>query len=132
AAACKVQAHSRPLRRQPRGNAPGGRCLRHRTGNRPVRQRHKGGTYLLYEQTRSCKGDKGQPFRHHMIKVLSGKIEELDMKETLRYLGYAGVKSADGIEGVMEECRGMILPVLAPKAVYEEFPLIHGEENRLD
>ena len=34
-----------------------------------------------------------------MIKVLSGKIEELDMKETLRYLGYAGVKSADGIEG---------------------------------
>ena len=67
-----------------------------------------------------------------MIKVLSGKIEELDMKETLRYLGYAGVKSADGIEGVMQECRGMILPVLAPKAVYEEFPLIHGEENRLD
>ena len=45
-----------------------------------------------------------------MIKVLSGKIEELDMKETLRYLGYAGVKSADGIEGVLEECRGMILP----------------------
>ena len=67
-----------------------------------------------------------------MIKVLSGKIEELDMKETLRYLGYAGVKSADGIEGVLEECRGMILPVLAPKAVYEEFPLIHGQENRLD
>lgn len=67
-----------------------------------------------------------------MIKVLSGKIEELDMKETLRYLGYAGVKSADGIEGVLEECRGMILPVLAPKAVYEEFPLIQGEENRLD
>lgn len=67
-----------------------------------------------------------------MIKVLSGKIEELDMKETLRYLGYAGVKSADGIEGVLEECRGMILPVLAPKAVYEEFPLIHSEEYRLD
>ena len=29
-----------------------------------------------------------------MIKVLSGKIEELDMKETLRYLGYAGVAYA--------------------------------------
>lgn len=56
-----------------------------------------------------------------MAKILSGRIEKLDIKETLRYLGYAGVKSVEGIEQLLAECEGMLMPVLAPKAVYEIF-----------
>ena len=67
-----------------------------------------------------------------MLKLLSGHIERLDMRETLRYLGYAGVKNADGIEGLLEECQKMILPELAPRAVYDVFPLTRGEGEELD
>lgn len=66
------------------------------------------------------------------MKVISGKITQLDRKEALRYLGYAGVKSAQGIEDMFEECENLILPVLAPKAVYAPFPLAKGENNLLD
>lgn len=64
--------------------------------------------------------------------LLNGKIEKLDIKETLRYLGYAGVKSAEGIEELISECEELILPVLAPKAVYEVFPLTRGEGEELN
>ena len=64
--------------------------------------------------------------------VLTGKIDKLDIKETMRYLGYAGVKSADGLDGLIAECEGLIQPVLAPKAVYDVFPLTHGEGEALD
>lgn len=64
--------------------------------------------------------------------VVNGKISALDIKETLRYLGYAGVKSTDGIEGLISECESLILPVLAPKAVYTTFPLSRGEGAELD
>lgn len=67
-----------------------------------------------------------------MITVLSGKINQLDVRETLRYLGYAGVKSAEGMEDVMSGCERMIMPVLAPKAVYDVFPLNRGGDNQLD
>ncbi len=66
------------------------------------------------------------------MKVVNGKISALDIKETLRYLGYAGVKSADGIEGLISECESMILPSLSPKAVYSSFPLERGEGVNLD
>ena len=66
------------------------------------------------------------------MKVVNGKISALDIKETLRYLGYAGVKSADGIEGLISECESMILPALSPKAVYSSFPLERGEGVNLD
>ena len=64
--------------------------------------------------------------------VVNGKISALDIKETLRYLGYAGVKSTDGIEWLISECVSLILPVLAPKAVYTTFPLSRGEGVELD
>ena len=64
--------------------------------------------------------------------VLTGKIDKLYIKETMRYLGYSGVKSADGLDGLIAECEGLILPVLAPKAVYDVFPLMHGEGEALD
>ena len=67
-----------------------------------------------------------------MPMVLTGKIDKLDIKETMRYLGYAGVKSADGLDGLIAECEGLIQPVLAPKAVYDVFPLTHGEGEALD
>ena len=67
-----------------------------------------------------------------MAKILSGRIEKLDIKETLRYLGYAGVKSVEGIEQLLAECEGMLMPVLAPKAVYDVFPLTRGEGDFLD
>ena len=66
------------------------------------------------------------------MNVVSGRIEALDLKETLRYLGYAGVASTEGIEGLISECEGLILPVLAPKAVYRAFPLSRGEGVELD
>lgn len=67
-----------------------------------------------------------------MLKLLSGHIEQLDIKETLRYLGYAGVKDVSGIEGLLEECEKLIVPELAPRAVYDVFPLTHGEGEALD
>ena len=67
-----------------------------------------------------------------MLKLLSGHIEQLDMGETLRYLGYAGVKNGNGIEGLLEECEKLLLPELAPRAVYDVFPLRRGEGEELD
>lgn len=67
------------------------------------------------------------------MKVVTWRLPFLDRKETLRYLGYAGVKSAEGIEGLLNECEALIMPVLAPKAVYAPFPLefLGGERMNL-
>ena len=67
-----------------------------------------------------------------MPTVLTGKIEKLDIKETMRYLGFAGVKSAEGMEELLSECENLILPVLAPKAVYEVYPLTRCGGEALD
>ncbi len=66
------------------------------------------------------------------MKVISGKITRPDKRETLRYLGYAGVKNAQGMEELLAECEALILPQLAPKAVYEAYPLSRGADGRLD
>ncbi len=70
-----------------------------------------------------------------MINFLSGHIEQLDLRETMRYLGYAGVKRADGMESLISECEKMILPELAPRAVYSVYPFSRegeGEEEVLN
>ena len=67
------------------------------------------------------------------MKVVTWRLPALDRKETLRYLGYAGVKSTDGMEWLLDECESLIMPVLAPKAVYAPFPLefLGGERMNL-
>ncbi|MCD7729304.1 MAG: Vitamin B12 dependent methionine synthase activation subunit [Clostridia bacterium] len=58
-----------------------------------------------------------------MIRFLSGKITKIDKKQTMIFLGYAGVKDLDGAEKIYAECEQMILPVVAPKACYELFDI---------
>lgn len=65
------------------------------------------------------------------MKVVRGKITAIDRREAVRYMGYAGVKSAQGIEDVIEECEALLLPVLSPVAVYAPFPL-KAEGDALD
>ena len=67
------------------------------------------------------------------MKVVTWRLPALDRKETLRYLGYAGVKSTDGMEWLLDECEALIMPALAPKAVYAPFPLefLGGERMNL-
>ena len=48
------------------------------------------------------------------MKVVTWRPPALDRRETLRYLGYAGVKSTDGMEWLLDECETLIMPVLAP------------------
>lgn len=64
-----------------------------------------------------------------MITFLSGYIERIDMRETMRYLGYAGVKSADGMDSLFFECEKMILPELAPRAVYDVYDISREGEG---
>lgn len=66
------------------------------------------------------------------MKVVTWRLPALDRKETLRYLGYAGVKSTDGMEWLLDECEALIMPVLAPKAVYAPFPLEFLGEERMN
>ncbi|MCD8372371.1 MAG: Vitamin B12 dependent methionine synthase activation subunit [Clostridia bacterium] len=58
-----------------------------------------------------------------MIKLLNGKVDAIDKKQTLLFLGYAGVNNLDGVEDVYRECEKMILPALAPKACYRLFDI---------
>ncbi len=58
-----------------------------------------------------------------MIKLVSGNVPYIDKKQTLLFLGYAGVNNLDGVEEVYSECEKMILPVLAPKACYTLFDI---------
>lgn len=66
------------------------------------------------------------------MKVVTWRLPALDRRETLRYLGYAGVKSTDGMEWLLDECETLIMPVLAPKAVYAPFPLEFLGEERMN
>ena len=67
-----------------------------------------------------------------MPALIEGKLDGIDLPETMRYLGYAGVRSASGMEGLMAECEALILPALSPRAVYDVFPLKRGEGEELD
>ena len=66
------------------------------------------------------------------MKVVTWRLPARDRRETLRYLGYAGVKSTDGMEWLLDECEALIMPVLAPKAVYAPFPLEFLGEERMN
>lgn len=66
------------------------------------------------------------------MKVVTWQLPALDRRETLRYLGYAGVKSTVGMEWLLDECEALIMPVLAPKAVYAPFPLEFLGEERIN
>lgn len=64
-----------------------------------------------------------------MIKFLNGKINQIDRKQTLIFLGYSGVKSLEGVEDVYAECEKMLLETLTPKACYTTFDIAFcGEE----
>ncbi|MDE6867996.1 MAG: Vitamin B12 dependent methionine synthase activation subunit [Clostridia bacterium] len=65
-----------------------------------------------------------------MINFFSG-AGRLDRKETLRYLGYYGVKEDSVISGVIDECEKLILPALRPAACYAAYE-ISREEGVLD
>ena len=58
-----------------------------------------------------------------MIKVITGK-GKIDRKETLRYLGYYGVKDESGLNEVITECEKLILPALRPAACYATFDIV--------
>ena len=51
----------------------------------------------------------------------------VDRKETLRYLGYYGVKDTCGIENELDECEKLLIPALSPKACFEEFCISRGD-----
>lgn len=63
-----------------------------------------------------------------MISVLSGKIDRVDRKETLRYLGYYS-KNADfsGIESVARECEREILEAQNLKACFDVYAIVRGQ-----
>lgn len=65
-----------------------------------------------------------------MITLSQGE-GRIDRKETLRYLGYYGVKDAGGIEDVFNECERLLLPALTPKACYAEYEIVRGERLNL-
>lgn len=66
-----------------------------------------------------------------MIKVITGK-GRIDRKETLRYLGYYGVKEETGINALLDECEKLILPALRPVACYSLFDIVReGDELNL-
>lgn len=66
-----------------------------------------------------------------MIKVITGK-GRTDRKETLRYLGYYGVKEEGSLSGVLDECEKLILPALRPVACWSLFDIVReGDELNL-
>ena len=68
-----------------------------------------------------------------MVEILSGEIKKLDKKQTLRYLGYYGVESLNGIEAAYSECEKAALECIQPRACYGVFDIVIGEnEGELD
>ena len=48
----------------------------------------------------------------------------VDIKETLRYLGYYGGANFEDMQSELEACEKLITPALAPKAYAEEFKIV--------
>jgi hypothetical protein len=58
--------------------------------------------------------------------IFTEGVGRVDIRETMRYLGYYGVKDAGDMQAVIDECKDIILPVLAPVACYECYPITRG------
>lgn len=61
-----------------------------------------------------------------MITMLEGACR-VDRKETLRYLGYYGVKYGGDLEEILCECEAFMLSAAKPRACYESYPVKIGE-----
>lgn len=64
-----------------------------------------------------------------MVEILSGELKNVDKKETLRYLGYWGVESLNGIESAYSECEKAALKAASPRACYATFNVQAGERE---
>ena len=51
----------------------------------------------------------------------------IDIKETLRYLGYYGAVGKDAIQAELDACEKLIIPALSPKACFEQFSISRGD-----
>ncbi len=58
-----------------------------------------------------------------MIKIISGRLDYIDKKETLRYLGWAGKGDIGNMRDILDECEKIMLSVQALKACYKCFPI---------
>lgn len=64
-----------------------------------------------------------------MIKILSGKIDEIDKKETLRYLGYYSKNASfEGMEEVAKECEEQVLREQNLQACYNIYDIVWGQQ----
>ncbi len=67
-----------------------------------------------------------------MIKIISGKLDYIDRKETLRYLGGAKCGNADDVRGILDECERIMLKAQALRACYKCFPIAFTGGNNID
>jgi hypothetical protein len=75
-----------------------------------------------------------------MVKILDGKIEEVDKKETLRYLGYYNnpnpQRPQEGdlmgdMQPIISECERYVLDAQNLKACYDIYDIVWGERLNL-
>ncbi len=67
-----------------------------------------------------------------MTALLNGKLEKIDFKEALGYLGYqSGSPVSDEVEGLLLSCGEEILKAQTLRAVYAEYP-VRQEGDALD
>lgn len=67
-----------------------------------------------------------------MIRVESGKIDKIDRKETLRYLGYfSQTVNFDGFEDVADECESEILKAQNLKACFDIYGIVRGQPRKI-
>ncbi len=65
-----------------------------------------------------------------MIRVITGRLESIDRRETLRYLGYRG-GDVSSLLGVLDECEEIILRAQSLKACYRPYE-IHVDGDDID
>ena len=56
-------------------------------------------------------------------------IEKLDQNEILRYLGYKDSGVTESIQKLLDRCEKETLQVIAPKFVYQRFPIAVSEDG---
>jgi hypothetical protein len=75
-----------------------------------------------------------------MVKILQGKIEEVDKKETLRYLGYYNHPSPErpkegellgDLQPLFDGCEREVLEAQSLKACYDIYDILWGESLNL-
>lgn len=65
-----------------------------------------------------------------MIKAVRGKLEKLNVSETLRYLGYGKANvPEDGVQGLLRECEAEILSAQDLRACYSVYDISAQSEN---